>query len=178
MENAWIRKHRQNPSTCKQFIPKKKKKEKKLSMWICFFLFWVRLFIWLFGLRLERVNVYYEPGLKLLHKRNGQAGIFGPAQKLSANRLLQPILEHSKTLLSLWKLSGHRRHHQRRWWFLIFLSLRPKCWKGEATDTNDGGFRIHTVTLLQTRHSRTRIHFSLPIRKFQTLRVSHSLSFI
>ena len=49
------------------------------------------------------------------------------------------LLEHSQTL-SLWPpwmkpsssasfSHGHSRHHQRRWWFLIFLSLkpRPKC---------------------------------------------------
>ena len=154
-------------------------------MWICFFLFWVRLFIWLFGLRFERVYVYYEPGLKLLNKRNGQAGI-GPAQKLSANRLLQPILEHSQTLLSLWKLSGHRRHHQRRWCFLFFLSLKPKpkCLdllsKPPVLKSWSDGHqrRWFPLILLQTRHSRTRILSSLPVRKFQTLRVSHSLSLI
>ena len=158
--------------------------KKRLSMWICFFLFWVRLFIWLFGLWLERVYVYYEPGLKLLNKRNGQAGIFGPAQKLSANRVLQPILEHSQTVLSLWKLSGQRRHYPRRWWFLIFLPHKPKCLdllsKSPVLKSWSHGHqrRWFTLILLQTRHSRTRIHFFLPIRKFQTLRVSHSLSLI
>ena len=73
------------------------------------------------------------------------------------------LLEHSQTL-SLWPpwmkpsssasfSHGHNRHHQRRWWFLIFLSLkpRPKCldclskrrsWKAEAKDTNGCGFLL------------------------------------
>ena len=73
------------------------------------------------------------------------------------------LLEHSQTL-SLWPpwmkpsssasfSHGHSRHHQRWWWFLTFLSLkpRPKCLdllskppvlKAEAKDTNGGGFLL------------------------------------